>query len=77
LAAPTDALVRIKSHYPEVDMAKIKGGADTIKDLQALELEVMKRPPRWRRTSTSRAMVEPAAKVATVEMVATAATSSS
>jgi hypothetical protein len=40
LAAATDALVRVKSHYPEVDMAKIKGGADTMKDLQALELEV-------------------------------------
>jgi hypothetical protein len=40
LAAATDALVRVNSHYPEVDMAKIKGGADTTKDLQALELEV-------------------------------------
>jgi hypothetical protein len=40
LAAATDALVRGKSHYPGVDMAKIKGGADTTKDLQALELEV-------------------------------------
>jgi hypothetical protein len=33
LAAATDALVRVKSHYPDVDMAKIKGGADTMKDL--------------------------------------------
>jgi hypothetical protein len=40
LAAVTDALVRVKSHYPDVDMAKVKGGADTTKDLQALELEV-------------------------------------
>jgi hypothetical protein len=40
LAAATDALVRVKSHYPDVDMTKIKGGADTTKDLQALELEV-------------------------------------
>jgi hypothetical protein len=40
LAAATDALVRVQSHYPNVDMAKIKGGADTTKDLQALELEV-------------------------------------
>jgi hypothetical protein len=40
LVAATDALVRVKSHYPEVDMTKIKGGADTTKDLQALELEV-------------------------------------
>jgi hypothetical protein len=40
LAAATDALVRVKSHYLEVDMTKIKGGADTTKDLQALELKV-------------------------------------
>jgi hypothetical protein len=40
LAAATDALVRVKSHYPEVDMTKIKGGANTTNDLQALELEV-------------------------------------
>jgi coenzyme F420-reducing hydrogenase gamma subunit len=40
LAAATDALVRVKSHYPDIDMAKVKGGADTMKDLQALELEV-------------------------------------
>jgi hypothetical protein len=40
LAAATDALVRVKSLYPEVDMTKIKGGADTAKDLHALELEV-------------------------------------
>jgi hypothetical protein len=39
LAAATDALVRVKSQYPDVDMAKIKGGADATKDLQALELE--------------------------------------
>jgi hypothetical protein len=40
LAAATDALVRVKSHYPDVDMAKVKGGVDTTKDLKALELEV-------------------------------------
>jgi hypothetical protein len=40
LVAVTDALMRVKFHYPEADMAKIKGGADTMKDLQALELEV-------------------------------------
>jgi hypothetical protein len=39
-AAATDALLRVKSHYPEVDMAKIEGGGDTTVDLQALELEV-------------------------------------
>jgi hypothetical protein len=40
LAAATDALVRVRSHYPDVDMAKVRGGADTTKDLKALELEV-------------------------------------
>jgi hypothetical protein len=32
--------VKVKSHYPEVDMTKIKGGADTTKNLHGLELEV-------------------------------------
>jgi hypothetical protein len=32
--------VRVKSHYPDIDMAKVKGGTDTMKDLKALELEV-------------------------------------
>jgi hypothetical protein len=40
LAAATDALVRVKSHYSDVDMAKVKVGADVEKDLAALELEV-------------------------------------
>jgi hypothetical protein len=40
LASATDVLVRVKSHYPEVDITKIKDNADTTKDLQALELEV-------------------------------------
>jgi hypothetical protein len=40
LAAAIDALVRVKSHYSEVDMTKIKGVADTTKDLHALEFEV-------------------------------------
>jgi hypothetical protein len=40
LAAATDALVRVKSHYPGVDMTKVKEGADTTKDLKALKLEV-------------------------------------
>jgi hypothetical protein len=40
MAVATDSLVTVKSHYPKVDMTKIKGGADTTKDLQALELEV-------------------------------------
>jgi hypothetical protein len=40
LAATTDALVRVKSHYPNVGMAKVKDGPDVEKDLAALELEV-------------------------------------
>jgi hypothetical protein len=40
LAAAMDALVRVKSHYPDVDMANVKGGPDVEKDLAALELEV-------------------------------------
>jgi hypothetical protein len=40
LALATDALVRVKSHYLDVDMAKVGGSADTMKDLKALELEV-------------------------------------
>jgi chromosome segregation ATPase len=40
LAAAIDTPVRVKSHYPDVDMAKVKGGADVEKDLAALELEV-------------------------------------
>jgi hypothetical protein len=40
LAAATDALVMVKSHYPDVDMAKIAGGSDTTKDLKAVEIEV-------------------------------------
>jgi hypothetical protein len=40
LAVATDALVRVKSHYLDVDMAKVKDGADVEKDLTALKLEV-------------------------------------
>jgi hypothetical protein len=40
LVAATDVLVRVKSHYPDVDMAKVKAGPDVEKDLAALELEV-------------------------------------
>jgi hypothetical protein len=67
LAAVADALVRVKYHYPEVDMAKIKEGADTTKNLQALDLEVDEAANEVWRTSTSKAMVEPATMVATME----------
>jgi hypothetical protein len=40
LAAAIDVLVRVKSHNPDVDMAKVKAGADVEKDLATLELEV-------------------------------------
>jgi hypothetical protein len=32
LAAATDALVRVKSHYPDVDMAKVKAGPNAEKE---------------------------------------------
>jgi hypothetical protein len=40
LAATTEALVRVKSHYPDVDMVKVGESSDTTKDLKSLELEV-------------------------------------
>jgi hypothetical protein len=40
LAATTEALVRVKSYHPKVDMVKVGAGADTTKDLKALELQV-------------------------------------
>jgi hypothetical protein len=40
LAAATEALVPVKSHYPTVDMVKVGEGSGTTKDLKALELEV-------------------------------------
>jgi hypothetical protein len=40
LLVATDALVGVKSHYPDVDMAKVKGDPHAEKDLAALELEV-------------------------------------
>jgi hypothetical protein len=32
--------VRVKSHYPDVDIAKVKAGPDAEKDLATIELEV-------------------------------------
>jgi hypothetical protein len=40
LAATTEALVQVKSHYPDVDMVKVGESSDTTKDLKSLELEV-------------------------------------
>jgi hypothetical protein len=37
LAAATDALVRVNSHYPDINMAKVKAGPYAEKDLTALE----------------------------------------
>ena len=38
--ATSGALIRVKSHYPEVDMSKIMDGPNTAADLDALEVEV-------------------------------------
>jgi hypothetical protein len=40
LAAATYALVRVRSHYLELDMTQVKPGADVEKDLTVLEFEV-------------------------------------
>jgi hypothetical protein len=40
LAAAMNALVRVKSYYPDVDMAKVKASPDAEQDHGALELEV-------------------------------------
>jgi hypothetical protein len=45
-------------------MTKIKGDADTTKDLHALELEVDEAALRWQRASNLKAMAEPVVKVA-------------
>jgi hypothetical protein len=37
LTAATESLVRLKSHFPEVDMVKIEEGPDITKDLQVVE----------------------------------------
>jgi hypothetical protein len=65
LAAATDALVRVTSHYPEVDMTKIKGGADTTKDLHTLELEVDEAATEVAESITLKATAELVVKVAT------------
>jgi hypothetical protein len=41
LTAATDALVRVRSHYPDIDMAKVRAGPNAEKDLTALELKVV------------------------------------
>jgi hypothetical protein len=35
LAAATETLVRVKSHYPDVNMVKVGESSDTMKDLKA------------------------------------------
>jgi hypothetical protein len=39
LVATTDVLIRVKSHYPDFDMAKVKVGADVTKDLEPWSLK--------------------------------------
>jgi hypothetical protein len=64
LVAATDALMRVKSYYLEVDMTKIKAGADTTKDLHALELEVGDAATEVAESIDFEAMTKPVAKVA-------------
>jgi hypothetical protein len=40
LIAVKESLVRVKSHFPEVDMVKVGEGPDTTKDLHVVEEEV-------------------------------------
>jgi hypothetical protein len=40
LTAVTESQVRVKSHFPEVDMVKVGEGANATKDLQVVEEEV-------------------------------------
>jgi hypothetical protein len=40
LAAATEALVRVKSHYPNIDMVKVGEDPDATKDPKVIELEV-------------------------------------
>jgi hypothetical protein len=40
LAAATEALIRVKSHYPNVDMVKVGEGPDATKDPKVVELDV-------------------------------------
>jgi chromosome segregation ATPase len=56
LAAATNALVWVKSHYPDVDMAMVKGSVDAKKDLAALELEVQDAGWKWRTPWTMKVM---------------------
>jgi hypothetical protein len=46
LAAATDALVRVKSHYPEVDMAKVKGVQTPRRTSRPWSLKLMMPPMR-------------------------------
>jgi hypothetical protein len=40
LTASTELLVRVKLHFPKVDMVKVREGPDAMKDLRAIEEEV-------------------------------------
>jgi hypothetical protein len=76
LAATTDALVRVKSHYPEVDMPRSRAVRTPQKTFKPWSSKLMRTPPRWRRASTLKAMMEPTAKVEPAVKVATVSTSS-
>jgi hypothetical protein len=56
LAAATDALVRVKSHYPDVDMSKVKGGAVLKKTSQPWSWKFKMLRWKWRTPWTMKVM---------------------
>jgi hypothetical protein len=65
LAAATDALVRVKSHYPEVDMTKIRAMLTPQRTSTPWSSKLMKPTPRWQGASNLKEMAELVVKVAT------------
>jgi hypothetical protein len=65
LAAATDALVRVKSHYPEVDMTKIRAMLTPQRTSTPWSSKLMKPAPRWQGASNLKEMAELVVKVAT------------
>jgi chromosome segregation ATPase len=65
LAAATDALVRVKSHYPEVNMTKIRAMLTPQRTSTPWSSKLMKPAPRWQGASNLKEMAELVVKVAT------------
>jgi hypothetical protein len=40
MMAAMESLVRVKSYFPKVDMAKVGEGLDSLKNLKAMKMEV-------------------------------------